>query len=181
MAWGDNSSGHTNVPEGLTNVVAISAGMGTSDSVLALKNDGTMVAVASDESETWLMFAAPGGWGQGLGEVGPLLVRPDDTGPMNQGHESLRVQNEQMKSRHVIIRRLVVNRWPVKGPAHLNGVVASLDTRLPDHPGIHRDEGGIPVPGIKDDLVGFADVGAVRNGQLQGVDARHIGNDGPER
>ncbi len=40
VAWGDNSYGQTNVPSGLTNVIAISAGQGTS---LALKDDGSLV------------------------------------------------------------------------------------------------------------------------------------------
>ena len=38
VAWGDDSAGQTNVPAGLTNVVAVAAGGFHS---LALKNDGT--------------------------------------------------------------------------------------------------------------------------------------------
>ena len=41
VAWGDDSSGQTNVPAGLSGVVAISAGYAHS---LALKSDGTVVA-----------------------------------------------------------------------------------------------------------------------------------------
>jgi acyl dehydratase len=41
VAWGDNSYGQTTVPEGLTQVVAIAAGVHHS---LALKVDGTVVA-----------------------------------------------------------------------------------------------------------------------------------------
>jgi len=40
-AWGDGSSGQTNVPPGLTNVIAVSGG---ANHALALKNDGTVVA-----------------------------------------------------------------------------------------------------------------------------------------
>jgi len=40
MAWGENGSGQTNVPLGLSNVVAIAAG---ADHNVALKNDGTVV------------------------------------------------------------------------------------------------------------------------------------------
>ena len=45
IAWGDNSSGQTNVPPGLSNVVAITAG---SDVSLALKADGSVVAWGGD-------------------------------------------------------------------------------------------------------------------------------------
>lgn len=41
VVWGDNSRGQHNVPEGLTDVVAIAAGMYHS---LALKSDGTVIA-----------------------------------------------------------------------------------------------------------------------------------------
>jgi len=41
IAWGQNDFGQTNVPAGLANVQAISAGGSHS---LALKNDGTVVA-----------------------------------------------------------------------------------------------------------------------------------------
>ena len=41
VAWGDNSSGQTNVPAGLNNVVAVAAGW---DHNLALRADGTVVA-----------------------------------------------------------------------------------------------------------------------------------------
>ena len=41
VAWGDNDYGQTNVPPGLTNVVAIAGGDAHS---LALKSDGTVVA-----------------------------------------------------------------------------------------------------------------------------------------
>src|SRR6267378_4234113 len=41
VAWGDNSQGQTNVPPGLSNVIAIAAG--TAHSV-ALKSDGAVVA-----------------------------------------------------------------------------------------------------------------------------------------
>src|SRR3974390_3190359 len=41
FAWGDNGAGQTNVPTGLTNVVAIAAGDYHS---LALRADGTVVA-----------------------------------------------------------------------------------------------------------------------------------------
>jgi alpha-tubulin suppressor-like RCC1 family protein len=41
VAWGDNSAGQTNVPAGLSNVVAVAAGGFHS---LALKNDGSVVA-----------------------------------------------------------------------------------------------------------------------------------------
>lgn len=41
MAWGDNSAGQTNLPSGLSNVVAISEG--SVGSCLALRNDGTVV------------------------------------------------------------------------------------------------------------------------------------------
>jgi alpha-tubulin suppressor-like RCC1 family protein len=44
VAWGGNSSGQTNVPSGLNNVVAVAAGRLHS---LALKNDGTVVAWGS--------------------------------------------------------------------------------------------------------------------------------------
>jgi pimeloyl-ACP methyl ester carboxylesterase len=48
VAWGDNSQGQTNVPAGLTNVIAIAAGGNHS---LALKSDGTVVAWG-DPAET---------------------------------------------------------------------------------------------------------------------------------
>lgn len=41
VAWGDNSLGQTNVPRGLTNLLAIAAGAGQS---LVLKRDGTVTA-----------------------------------------------------------------------------------------------------------------------------------------
>ena len=41
MAWGNNSCGQTNVPGGLSNVVAVAGGFYHS---LALKSDGTVVA-----------------------------------------------------------------------------------------------------------------------------------------
>ena len=41
VAWGYNNYGQTNVPAGLSNVVAIAAG---GDHSLALKSDGTVVA-----------------------------------------------------------------------------------------------------------------------------------------
>jgi alpha-tubulin suppressor-like RCC1 family protein len=41
VAWGNNSSGQTNVPPDLTNVIAIAAGANHS---LALRKDGTVVA-----------------------------------------------------------------------------------------------------------------------------------------
>ena len=41
VAWGNNSNGQTNVPPGLSNVVAIAAGF---YHCLALRNDGTVVA-----------------------------------------------------------------------------------------------------------------------------------------
>ena len=44
VVWGDNSSGQTNVPAGLTNVVAIAAGVAHS---LVLKADGTALAWGS--------------------------------------------------------------------------------------------------------------------------------------
>ena len=40
IAWGDNGYGQTNLPGGLTNVVAIAAGW---DHSLALKQDGSVV------------------------------------------------------------------------------------------------------------------------------------------
>ena len=40
VGWGNNASGQTNVPTGLTNVVAIAA---NGDSSLALKANGTVV------------------------------------------------------------------------------------------------------------------------------------------
>jgi hypothetical protein len=46
-AWGDNSSGQTNVPPNLTNVVAIAAGY---DFSLALKADGTVVGWGDNAS-----------------------------------------------------------------------------------------------------------------------------------
>ncbi len=46
VAWGDNSYGQTNVPSGLTNVIAVAAGYYFS---MALKNDGT-VTVWGDNS-----------------------------------------------------------------------------------------------------------------------------------
>ncbi|MEI9863684.1 MAG: RCC1 domain-containing protein [Limisphaerales bacterium] len=41
VAWGRNSNGQTNIPAGLSNVVAVAAGFSHS---LALKNDGRMMA-----------------------------------------------------------------------------------------------------------------------------------------
>ena len=55
VAWGDNSDGETNVPVGLTNVVAIIAsGDPLADSAysLALKSDGTVVAWGEGEPLT---------------------------------------------------------------------------------------------------------------------------------
>ncbi len=43
VAWGDNTFGQTNVPPGLTNVVAVAAGV-CADHNLALKADGTLAA-----------------------------------------------------------------------------------------------------------------------------------------
>ena len=43
-ATGDNSAGQTNVPAGLTGVVAVAAGSGSS---MALKSDGTVVERAA--------------------------------------------------------------------------------------------------------------------------------------
>src|SRR5260221_462888 len=45
IAWGDNTYGQTNVPSGLTNIIAIAAGYDTS---LVLKGDGTMVSWGVD-------------------------------------------------------------------------------------------------------------------------------------
>ncbi|HEV2696152.1 MAG TPA: LamG-like jellyroll fold domain-containing protein [Verrucomicrobiae bacterium] len=44
-AWGDGGSGQTNVPAGLTNVIAVAGG---ANHALALKNDGTVVAWGSN-------------------------------------------------------------------------------------------------------------------------------------
>src|SRR5688572_15379800 len=46
VAWGGNHSGQTDVPPGLTNVIAIAAGRSHS---LALKADGTIVGWGGDE------------------------------------------------------------------------------------------------------------------------------------
>jgi len=45
VAWGDNNDGETDVPAGLSGVVAIAAG---DDYSLALKSDGTVVAWGPD-------------------------------------------------------------------------------------------------------------------------------------
>ena len=45
LSWGDNSSGQTNVPAGLSNVVAVAGGSSHS---AALRNDGTVVAWGSN-------------------------------------------------------------------------------------------------------------------------------------
>ena len=52
-ATGDNSAGQTNVPAGLTGVVAVAAGAGSS---MALKSDGTVV----EWGETWMGIAPAG-------------------------------------------------------------------------------------------------------------------------
>lgn len=43
-AWGNNNAGQTDVPAGLTDVIAIASGSGESSHTLALKSDGTVVA-----------------------------------------------------------------------------------------------------------------------------------------
>src|SRR5437016_9615796 len=52
MAWGDNTSGQTNVPIGLSNVAAIAAGglagVGGTGHSLALRSNGTVVAWGDD-------------------------------------------------------------------------------------------------------------------------------------
>jgi alpha-tubulin suppressor-like RCC1 family protein len=56
VAWGSNSAGQTNVPPGLTNVIAIAAGGLFSDGhCLALKADGTVVAwgAGNDYYHNW--------------------------------------------------------------------------------------------------------------------------------
>lgn len=47
VAWGDNSAGQLNVPQGLSNVVAVAAGGAHS---LALRRDGTVVAWGNDDA-----------------------------------------------------------------------------------------------------------------------------------
>jgi hypothetical protein len=47
VAWGDNSTGQTNVPPGLSNVVAVAGGYGHS---LALRKDGTAKAWGDDST-----------------------------------------------------------------------------------------------------------------------------------
>ena len=49
VAWGDDSAGQTNVPAGLSNVVAIAAGGFHS---LALKTDGSVVAWGDDSASS---------------------------------------------------------------------------------------------------------------------------------
>ena len=53
IAWGDNSNGQTNVPAGLSNVVALGAG---DHHNCALKADGTRVAVRASTSQSSAMF-----------------------------------------------------------------------------------------------------------------------------
>ena len=47
VAWGDNGEGQADVPAGLTDVIAIAAGLSHS---VALKSDGTVVASPLDKS-----------------------------------------------------------------------------------------------------------------------------------
>src|SRR5439155_10850096 len=56
VAWGSNSNGQTNVPVGLSNVVAIAAGDNDS---LALKSDGTVIGWGGDNS--WVQTTPPAG------------------------------------------------------------------------------------------------------------------------
>ena len=77
VAWGDNSSSQTNVPGGLSHVVAIAAGNRSS---LALRTDGSLVRWGSTwgappEGLTNLLdlTAAPA---YGLARVGPLPAGP---------------------------------------------------------------------------------------------------------
>ncbi len=56
-AWGVNTYGQTNVPSGLTNVIAIAAG---AEHTVALKADGTVTAWARDDSGQ----TNAGGWGK---------------------------------------------------------------------------------------------------------------------
>src|SRR5262245_10893424 len=48
IAWGDNSFGQTNLPPGLTNIVALAAGANHS---LALRNDGAVLSWGDDSMQ----------------------------------------------------------------------------------------------------------------------------------
>lgn len=75
VAWGSNFKGATTVPEGLTNVMAVSAGRGAS---LALKADGTIVGWGNSEMG---LVDAPVGLTNviaiSLGMSNSMALRPD--------------------------------------------------------------------------------------------------------
>lgn len=88
-AWGNNASGQTNVPPGLTNVVAIAAGYSHS---LALKSDGTVVAWGNNDygqtntpPDLFSVVAIAGGWYHSLALKSDGTVASWGAGVTNSG------------------------------------------------------------------------------------------------
>ncbi len=77
FAWGGNSSGETNVPAGLTNVIAIAGG---SYHFLALRSDGSLAAWGSNSAgQTNVPTDVTNVVGITAGETHSLALRPDGT------------------------------------------------------------------------------------------------------
>jgi hypothetical protein len=91
VVWGDNSAGQTNVPAGLSNVVAVAAGGYHS---LALKNDGK-VLVWGDNSTNQTsipaglsnVVAISSGYFHNLALASPFNVNVTNTPPFWAGHQ----------------------------------------------------------------------------------------------
>ena len=77
VAWGDNNSGQTTVPVGLTNITAIAAGAAHS---VALRNDGTVVAWGyNDAGQTTVPAALANITGLAAGHYHTVALRADGT------------------------------------------------------------------------------------------------------